>query len=130
MLSQNLQIVFHGVDHSDALKARIREEAEKLDKLHDRILGGTVTLETAHRHGRHGCFAVHLRLSLPGKREIVVREEPGEEGHNADPYRVLHTAFTVARRRLRDSVTQKRERVKWGSESAPLDATTPGPDGL
>ncbi len=128
MLSQNLQIVFHGLDHSDALKARIIEEAEKLDKIHDRILGGTVTLETAHRHGRHGCFAVHLRLLLPGRREIVVREEPGVEGHNADPHRVLHTAFAVARRRIRDSVTQTRDRVKWGPEPAPLGAMTSGPD--
>ncbi|MFQ5348311.1 MAG: HPF/RaiA family ribosome-associated protein [Rhodothalassiaceae bacterium] len=128
MLPQDLRIVFHGLDRSQALEAAIREEAEKLERIHDRILGGTATVEAVHRHGQHHCVGLHLRLLLPGKREIVVREEPGDSAHRDDPYGVVRAAFAVARRRLMDSVTQRRNRVKWGAGDSPLAADVPGPD--
>ncbi len=61
---------------SEAIAARVQEEAEKLDEFYKRITSCRVIVEVPHRHHTLG-EQVHVRIELgvPGG-EIVVRNEP------------------------------------------------------
>ena len=60
---------------SDAVAARVQEEAEKLDEFYRRITSCRVIVEIPHRHHTLGeQFHVRIELGVPGG-EIVVRHE-------------------------------------------------------
>lgn len=49
-----LQIVFHNVQHSDAVEAAIREKVNKLDQFFGRIMGCRVTVGLIQKHKHQG----------------------------------------------------------------------------
>lgn len=113
MLAETLSVVFRDVDHSEALETRIREEAAKLDRVYDRIVDGTVTVEEPHRHKHQGRrFDVHIRLVVPGGKDIVVSREPGDSDGHEDPYLTVRDAFAAARRRLVEHAEKLQGKVK------------------
>ena len=92
-----LQITVRDIQHSEALEARIREKAAKLETLHPGITSCRVTVEAAHRHhhqGRH--FQVRIDLRVPGHEIVASRD------HDEDPYVALREAFDAARRQLEE----------------------------
>jgi ribosome-associated translation inhibitor RaiA len=71
-----VQITFRNMPPSDAVAARVEEEAEKLDEFYSRITSCRVIVEIPHPHHTMGeQFHVRIELGLPGD-EIVVRHEP------------------------------------------------------
>lgn len=68
-----VQITFRNMPRSEAVAARVQEEAEKLDEFYKRITSCRVIVEVPHRHHVFG-DQVHVRIELgvPGG-EIVVR---------------------------------------------------------
>ena len=113
MLESNLTIAFHGLDHSNAVEERIREEARKLDKIFDGIIGGAVRIELPHRHqGQNKRYEVHIQISMPGKGEIVVSHEPGKDEDHEDLNKTINQAFNAARRQLKERVEKMRGNVK------------------
>jgi ribosome-associated translation inhibitor RaiA len=61
---------------SDAVAARVQEEAEKLDEFYRPITSCRVIVEIPHRHHTLGeQFRVPIELGVPGG-EVVVRHEP------------------------------------------------------
>lgn len=125
------------MDHSDAVVARLEEEAHKLDKYFDGITSCRVMVEAPHRHHRHGdAFHIRIELGVPGK-ELVVGHEPtlrsalkqeGEaqwsknmeiDGPHKDVYVAIRDAFRAMRRQLQDYVHCLRKEVKR-HETAPL----------
>ncbi|MEQ8194756.1 MAG: HPF/RaiA family ribosome-associated protein, partial [Rhodospirillales bacterium] len=71
-------ITFRHMDHSDAVEARIRREAEKLERFFDRIVGCRVTVEAPHKqHNKGNLYHVQIIVDVPGK-EIVVKKDPGK----------------------------------------------------
>jgi ribosome-associated translation inhibitor RaiA len=125
-----VKITFRNMSPSDAVAARVQEEAEKLDEFYKRITSCRVIVEVPHRHHALG-DQVHVRIKLgvPGG-EIVVRHEPSlhsalkrgaEEGWEkhleANPQHkyigvVIRDAFKAARRRLQDYARRQRGQVK------------------
>jgi ribosomal subunit interface protein len=102
-----LQIVFHGISHSDALEAHIREKAEKMDSFHPHLMRCQVTVEQPHKHKHQGnCFNVRIALHVPGDM-IVVNHDAHE-----DVYVALRDAFDAAGRQLEDSIRRMRGDVK------------------
>ncbi|WP_207483456.1 HPF/RaiA family ribosome-associated protein [Arenibaculum pallidiluteum] len=102
----NLDISFHNLDPSEAVKERVREGASKLQALFPRLTGCQVVLEGLHQLNDHvHGHRVRIRMTVPGQ-ELVVSKEP-DGGHNGpagenDMYHLLHKAFDAAQRRLRD----------------------------
>lgn len=97
-----LQIVFHGVDHSDAVEARVREKAQRLERYHDRILGCRVVIDTPHKHQKKGQhYSVRIDLTVPGS-EIVISRDPKEHAAHEDVYVAVRDAFDAAGRALED----------------------------
>ena len=125
-----VQITFRNMPPSDAVAARVQEEAEKLDEFYKRITSCRVIVEAPHRHHILG-EQVHVRIELavPGG-EIVVRHEPslhstlqhssGEEWEKhleAHPQHkdigvAIRDAFKAARRQLQDYARRQRGQVK------------------
>jgi ribosome-associated translation inhibitor RaiA len=71
-----VQITFRNMPPSDAVAARVQEEAEKLDEFYRRITSCRVIVEIPHRHHTMGeQFHIRIELGVPGD-EIVVRHEP------------------------------------------------------
>ena len=106
-----LQIDFHGVEQSDALRNAIREKAENLGRYYAHIISCRVVLEVAGRHKRHGRqFVARIDLKVPGG-ELVINKE-----HDENPQTALRDAFDAARRRLEDFAREQRGDVKHHAE--------------
>ena len=101
-----LELSFHNIEPSDALKAAVQEHLQKLEQLHDHIIGCRVVIELPHKSQKAlgNQPDVHIVIRVPGK-EIVVSKELAHEGHKknaTDAYAVLDNAFAVAAGRLKD----------------------------
>lgn len=103
-----LQIVMHGIPRSEALEARIRESAAKLEHFHPRITSCRVAVEEIEKHQRQGRqFRVHVEVRAPGHEDVVSTLH-----HHEDVFVALRDAFDSVRRQLEDVVRESRGDVK------------------
>lgn len=122
-----LQITFRGLEGTEAIEARIREEASRLERHHGKLTACRVMVESRHRHHRKGhLFHVRIDLTAPGG-EIVVSREPADEHAHEDLYVAIADAFQAARRRLEDFTQIRRGEVKGRSNRATVRAGDLGP---
>ena len=122
-----LELSFHNVEPSDALKAAVNEHLGKLEQLHDHIIGCRVVIELPHKSQKSSGNPpdVHIVLRVPGK-EIVVSKELAHAGHKknaTDAYAVLDSAFAVAAGRLKDYRRISHGDVKY-KNAEPRDSET------
>jgi ribosome-associated translation inhibitor RaiA len=101
-----LELSFHNIEPSDALKNAVEAHVGRLEQLHDHIIGCRVVIEMPHKSQKAlgNPPDVHIVVRVPGK-EIVVSKELAHEGHKknaTDAYAVLDNAFAVAASRLKD----------------------------
>jgi len=97
-----LQISFRGMEASPALEERIRERADRLDRLHDRITSCHVTVEAPHQHHHKGhVFDVRIDIRVPGAELVTHREDTHNHAHE-DVYVAVRDAFDTAERRLEE----------------------------
>jgi len=125
-----VQITFRKMQPSEAVAARVRAEAVKLNRYFSRITSCRVVVEAPHRHHQRGApFHLRIDLGVPGE-DIVVTNAPNlskafaqsDTGKWAkhleavaphkDMYVTIHDAFRAARRRLEDYVRRLRGDVK------------------
>lgn len=107
-----LQVTFRGFPHSDAVEAKVREKAEKLNQFFPDIMGCRVVVEAQHKHHQHGnLFHVSIDLTVP-RRELAVTRNPEEHQAHEDVYVAIRDAFDAARRRLEDYARELRREVK------------------
>jgi ribosome-associated translation inhibitor RaiA len=99
-----LELAFHNMEPSDALKAAVQDHVAKLETFFDHIIGCRVVIEIPHKSHRVGSNApdVHVILRVPG-REIVVSREHAADGKAAvNGYAVLSDAFQAVQQQLKD----------------------------
>ena len=98
-----LQIVFEHLEHSDAVEAAVRKEAQKLERFYDRIISARVVIDRPQRRRLKGdTYSVRIHIALPAGRHIDVTREPGpDEGHE-NAYVTIRDAFDAAGRQLQD----------------------------
>lgn len=102
-----LQITLRGIEHAEALEARIHEKASKLDEFFKHIISCRVVVELPHKHHQQGKqFTVRIDIGVPGG-EIVVNRDYSE-----DVYVALRDAFDAAKRQLEDYARKIRGDVK------------------
>ncbi|MEQ8355913.1 MAG: HPF/RaiA family ribosome-associated protein [Kiloniellaceae bacterium] len=107
-----LEVSFHNMDHSDAVEARVREKAAKLEQFFDRMTSCRVMVEAANRkHAKGHLFHVHIEVGVPGK-QVVVDRHSGKNHAHEDVYVAVRDAFNAARRCLEDHSRRKAGRVK------------------
>lgn len=108
-MEEPIQVVFEHLGHSDAIEARVREEASKLDRYYDRIRSVRAVIgRPQHRQHKGDTYSVRLQLSVPGADDIVISRDPAMTGRHEDVYVTIRDAFDAARRQLQD-LTHKRQ---------------------
>ena len=107
-----VEITFRNVDHSEAVEARVRALAKKLERHCDRIMRCRVMVEQLHRHHQQGNhYHVRIDLTVPDQ-ELVVAREPAAHHSHVDVYVALRDAFDAMRRQLQDYRARQRGAVK------------------
>ncbi|HUJ89790.1 MAG TPA: HPF/RaiA family ribosome-associated protein [Syntrophorhabdales bacterium] len=107
-----LQITFQDIPPSEAVEAKIREAAAKLDQFYAGIMSCRAVVSSPQKHqqkGKH--YHVRLDVSVPGK-ELVVNREPGDRDAHFDIFVAIRDAFGVMERMLRDYSRQKQGMIK------------------
>ena len=108
-----LQVSFEGIQHSDAIEARIRDEADKLEQFFGRIISGRVVVaRPQHRHHKGDIYHIRIHLVVPDAADIAVSREPAATGAHEDVYVTIRDAFKAARRQLQDIVRKREGNVK------------------
>jgi ribosomal subunit interface protein len=101
-----LELSFHNMEPSDALKKAVEDHLHKLEKLHDHLIGCRVAIEMPHKSHRTGQNLPDVRIVLrvPGKELVVSREitHAGNKKTATDAYAVLDNAFASAESQLKD----------------------------
>lgn len=112
-----LQVVFHDLQPSEAIEARIQEKAEKLDQFYDQIMKCRVVVEAPHRHHHKGkLYSVRINVTVPDE-ELVVSRNPGKHHAHEDVYVAIRDAFDAMRRQLEDYARRRRGKVKRHEEA-------------
>lgn len=107
-----LQISYRDVPATDAIEAKVRERAARLERYHDHIMGCRVMIESPHRrHHQGNLYHVRIDLTVPGG-ELVITREPTEHHAHEDLYVAIRDAFDAAQRRLEDHARRQRGAVK------------------
>lgn len=113
-----VQITFRGMETSEAVEARIREKAAKLENFHDRITSCKVVVEAPHRRHQKGkLYSVSIDLTVPGGELVVSSEKRFHRSHE-DVYVAVRDAFSAMRRQLEEFAREHRGQVK-NHEAAP-----------
>ena len=95
------QITFEGSESSDAARAQILAEIERLETHNRRITACRVTvIAPSHKH-RHGTgFQVHIWLTMPPHEDVVVNNASSDDpGHEHAEVAIRH-AFASERRQI------------------------------
>ncbi len=107
-----LQITFQDIPPSEAVEAKVREAASKLDQFYSEIMSCRAVLSSPQKRQRTGKhYHVRLDVSVPGK-ELVVNREPGDRDTHVDIFVAIRDAFNVMERMLRDYSRQKQGMIK------------------
>lgn len=113
-----IQVVFRNVGKNAKVEQAIKEKAEKLEKINDRITACRVTIEMPHKHHTKGnTFEVSLNLTIP-ERDIIVKRTSSEEQTNGDEgmMSTVRDAFDAAKRQLEEHSRKRRGEKKLHEE--------------
>lgn len=111
-----VEIHFEGLDPSEFIEARVRDEVEKLEHYFDKIISCRVVVEKPHHHHHKGNrYGVRIFLGLPGDNVISVDRNPGKDETHEDVYVAIRDSFNAARRQLKGVVQKMHGRVKTHS---------------
>ncbi|MSP21344.1 MAG: ribosome-associated translation inhibitor RaiA [Alphaproteobacteria bacterium] len=120
-----LQITFRDFPPSQAIEARVREEADKLERFHPQIISCRVVLERPHRqHHKGNVFRTAVLITIPGADVEVTREHGTNHAHE-DIYVSIRDAFDEARRRTSGEAPTTRLRRQFdrlGGKPGPRDS--------
>ena len=105
-MTNDIQIVFHSIDQTDALTEAVTKRIEKLSRFCDQIINGRVVLDSPHNHHHKGkVYSVSTEIHTP-QIEVRVNQEQHDKQSHEDLYVAIRDAFNVAERQLR-SVDKK-----------------------
>jgi hypothetical protein len=108
-----LRISFQGSTPSDALRQMVVEQADGLQRFHDRLTSCHVIVKVPDAHHRSGGhYEVSIHLTLPGNIEVNIDHTPTPDERFADPLFAVSDAFRRARRQIQDHVRRQRGDVK------------------
>ena len=103
-----LDITFQNFAQSDAVEARIREKAARLERVHDRIISCRVAVEQVSRQRTKGkMYEVRVDVVVPGG-EIVANRSPGDDHAHEDIYVAIRDSFDAAARQLEDHARRRK----------------------
>jgi len=93
-MQKKLQVVFRGIDQSDAIEEVVNKKVEKLERQHDRITSCRVVLDAPHNHHHKGKLYQASIVTASPEGDVNVSEE------NEDIYVAIRDAFNATGRQL------------------------------
>ena len=107
-----VEVTFRNMDPSEAVEAKIRKKAEKLERYFDRIVSCRVVVESPHRRHQKGkLYNLRIDIGVPGREIVVTHSGPKNHAHE-DIYVAVRDAFNAATRQLEDHARKVRGDVK------------------
>lgn len=99
-----LEIAFHNIEASDGAEASIRDHVARLERIGGRLTTCRVRVDQKNQN-QSGTIppVVHIEVSVPGHKDIVVAHEPGHlqrRFQSPDLQNAINEAFRIAERRL------------------------------
>jgi ribosome-associated translation inhibitor RaiA len=95
------EITFEGSESSDASRAQILSEIERLETHNHRITGCRVkVIAPSQKHRRGTGFEIHIWLTVPPHENIVVNRSGSNESRHEQAQVAIKDAFTAVRRQV------------------------------
>lgn len=111
-----LQLAFHKIDKPDWAEDEIRARVERLNTIYDRLTGCRVRVDQrANNAGSNTPPVVHIEMSVPGTKELVVSYEPDrlqQKYQDPDLRTAINDAFGIAERQLVEFKRQREGHTK------------------
>ena len=103
-----LQVTFHQMDASDAVRERIQERTDKLENHYQRVSNCRVVVEAPHRHHHKGkLYSIAVEIQVPGAT-LTSHRSPGQHHEHEDIYIALRDSFDSIERQIEDFARRKR----------------------
>jgi hypothetical protein len=104
------EIQFQGMQGTPEIERMIAAHVAELDERFGRITACRVAVKSPSQHHREGGFyEVHIRLVLPGGREVNVERTPKDERYS-DLVFAIRDAFKHTRQQLHEQARRARGR--------------------
>jgi ribosome-associated translation inhibitor RaiA/cold shock CspA family protein len=109
-----VEIAFHNLEQSDDAEAMIRDHVARLERIYDRLTTCRVRVDQRNQNATRSIPpVVHIEISVPGHKDIVVAHEPDHlqrKFQAPDLHNAIHEAFRIAELRLskfKDKLTDR-----------------------
>ncbi len=112
------EISFLHVEPTEAIRKKLVDEIDRLDRLDDRLIACRVKIDLPERrHKKGNLYHVRIDLTTPGEEIVVDRHPPGHQTLE-DPLVAIGEAFDAARKRLIQAKDRRRREMKHHEEPA------------
>ena len=106
------QVVFRGIDHSEAVEEAVHKRAEKLARYSDQIQSLRVTLESPHNNHHKGkVYHVGVEAFIPN-HDIVVNHDQHDKHSHEDIYIAIRDTFDAVERRIKELAEKQRRQSR------------------
>lgn len=99
-----VEIAFHNTESSASAQDAIRDHIDRLERIFGRLTTCRVRVDQRNQNQNATIPpVVHIELSVPGHKDIVIAHEPGHLQHKfqaPDLRNAINEAFRIAERRL------------------------------
>jgi cold shock CspA family protein/ribosome-associated translation inhibitor RaiA len=96
-----LQISFENAEPSEAVRAAIGHEVERLGKYQHHITGCRVAVVAPSAKHRHGAvYRINIWVTIPPHENIVVSHQPSDDQSHVHVEVAIKDAFAAARRQI------------------------------
>ena len=117
------QVVFRGIDHSQAVEEAVHKRADKLARFTDQIQSLRVTLESPHNNHHKGkVYHVGVEAMIPN-HDIVISHDQHDKHSHEDIYVAIRDAFNAVERRLKSFYDKQRKSGRNGNVTKRLGDT-------
>lgn len=108
-----LEITFKGLDKSEAIEAKIKEKAQKLEKHFDRITHCRVVVSAPNKHSHKGkTYEIKIDIGIPEHAPIIVTHDSAVGNATEDLQIAIRDAFAAAQRHLDETVEKMRRTAR------------------
>ena len=106
------QVLFRGIDHSEAVEEAVHKRAEKLARYSDQIQSLRVTLESPHNNHHKGkVYHVGVEAFIPN-HDIVVNHDQHDKHSHEDIYIAIRDTFDAVERRIKELAEKQRRQSR------------------
>ena len=108
-----LDVTFRHCEPSEAIRAEIAAQAQRLGKFGSRIVSCHVVVNGPQtRHKKGDPFEIQIRIAMPERKEVAVDRRHGDAGEREHPLVAIREAFAAAERQVEDAAQEMRGEVK------------------